>query len=352
MNKRIGANIGPFIRGRNRSILFGGPALELRLVVDYLRTASNRAAPPRPRMVQIEPTRECNLSCSMCIREGPPGGATMSLELFRTIVSRDFAYPHALLLYGQGEPFLSGDLFEMIRLERDAGNFVTTVTNGTLIDRSMCSELARSGLNVLRISLDGATAATYCGVRRGGDFDRVMGNLELISQHAREWRAGPKLALTFMALKENCRDLPEMVELASRLGIRYLEIKDLPPYADSPLKPLSMEMASDNGFRDDLQGIIGETKKRARRRNVTLIMAKFHCVFGSGTCLNPWFKTFITWEGNVTVCSKLFDPAAAGMGDLSNSTFEEIWYGDPYRSVRAKVRNGAIPFEGCRMLSI
>ncbi|HUV37456.1 MAG TPA: radical SAM protein [Patescibacteria group bacterium] len=350
MNREAAGKIRGFIKERSRSVLFGGCALEMYLILDYVRSGGRGRPTRKPRMIQIEPTRKCNLSCSMCLRRTDGSDSSMSFEFFREIISRDFDYRHFLLLYGQGEPFLAGDLFKMIRYERSRGNFVTTVTNGTIMDDDIIGEIVRSDLNMLRISLDGAGERTYNAVRRDADFNRVMSNIERLAGSMNEHRARPALALTFMAMKENYRDMPAMVRIASRLGIDYLEIKDLPPYADSPVKPLSVEMTEDADIRDDIEGTVRAMKEEAKKSGVHLIMTKFHCLAGTGDCMNPWFKTFVTWDGKVKVCSKLFAASVPAMGDLGEMTFDEIWTGPRYEAVRAKTKRGIVPFEECRIV--
>jgi MoaA/NifB/PqqE/SkfB family radical SAM enzyme len=339
-----------FLRERDRSALFGGRTLELGLALDYLRTARVGGDPPPPRLVQIEPTRACNLDCSMCERRKGERGGAMSFDFFTSIIDRDFAYPHSLLLYGQGEPLLAADIFRMIRYERSRGTFVTSVTNGTLIDAGVADEIARSGLSLLRISIDGASEASYRAVRGGADFDRVVGGAALLSDRIRSTRSGMKLVLTFMALKENYRDMPALVELASRLGVDCVEIKDLPPYADGAVRPLSVEIAED----EDLGADLGETVRRlvrtARLKKVRLITTKFHSIRGVTGCMNPWFKTFVAWDGTVALCSRLFAPPSLAMGDLTRSTFDEIWNGPRYRAARSAMAAGGVPFEECRMV--
>ncbi|MFH1220362.1 MAG: radical SAM protein [Candidatus Eisenbacteria bacterium] len=348
MRRGSTGRIKSLINERKRSVLFGGPRLEMLLMLDYLRTGFRRGRPPRPRMIQLEPTRNCNLDCCMCIREKVKGDASMDLVFFRKIISRDFNYRHFLLLYGQGEPFLARDLFRMIRFERDLGNYVTTVTNGTVVDTDVCRQILHSGLNMLRISVDGASESTYDSVRRGASFRQVVRNVETLARFLRDERAGTKLALTFMALRENYREMPDLVSLASDLGIRYLEIKDLPPYLDSPVKPLALEIQEDLNLKHDLAQVLQKMESEAGRKGVAIIKTKFHCSSGTNKCRNPWFKTFITWDGKVTLCSRLYGPPAPTLGDLNQSAFAEIWNGPIYQSVRARLKVGIPPLDRCR----
>ena len=344
----IDVELREFINERRRSVLFGGTKLELFLILDYLRAKVAPNKVPKPRMIQLEPTKNCNLSCYMCIRKDVSENASMSLALFKKIITRDFHYRHFLLLYGQGEPFLVQDLFKMIRFERDLGNYVTTVTNGTIIDRDICQKLVDSELNMLRISIDGASAATYDSVRKGANFSEILENVDFLVCYLGKKRVKPRLAITFMALKENYHDMPGMVSLASDLGIPCLEIKDLPPYCDSPIKPLCVEIEKDPELKHDVQETVRKLEVEARRRNICVIRTKLHSLGRTWKCMNPWFKTFITSEGKVAVCSKLSTSPSLVVGDLTRSAFDEIWNGPAYGAVRNSLNAGCAPFEACR----
>jgi MoaA/NifB/PqqE/SkfB family radical SAM enzyme len=334
---------------RSRARLFGGWELQGLLLADYVRMKLHPAAPPLPRLVQLEPTRRCNLECTMCIRRKYADvDPDMSFETFRRIVAESFPHRHFMLLYGQGEPLLCADLARMIRFERGRGNFVVTVTNGTLLDRGAGRDLLDSGLNLLRISIDGASRATYESIRQGASFDAVMKNVEMLSALVRDSGAPLTLALTFMALKENHAEIPDMVRLASDLGIGILEIKDMPPYGDSPLEPLSIEAAADTALRERLQETMRSAVALARRKKIALVTARLGPGKGRRPCLNPWFKTYITCGGLVTPCSRFFSRSEKVLGDLREESFGSIWHGRDYAELRKNLAAGLAPLAPCR----
>lgn len=338
-------------RERARARIFGGRRLEIDLALDYLRMRRDPLRPPKPRMIQIEPTRRCNLSCIMCLRTGRanPDGE-MSFDVFRSLIERDFNYRHHLLLYGQGEPLLCKDLFKMIRYERRRGNFVVTVTNGTLLGEDAGRELARSDLNILRVSIDAATDATYGKVRRGATLGQVVRNVASLKRALSETRAKTELAVTFMALKENYREIPEMVKLTRQMGVPTLEIKELPPYADSSMEPLSIAARRDPALARNIQGAMAEAREGAKKCGVFLITSRFGRAAGMGRCMNPWFKTYVGADGSVTPCSSLCFSPEAVLGHLPDDRFEAIWLGEAYRQIRKSLLEGEIPFLRCRKI--
>ena len=334
-----------------RAAIFGGSRLRFYLVADYIRSRRDPLRPPRPRMIQLEPAGICNLRCYMCLRTGQAeSNGEMGFDTFEEIMRAGFDYRHFTLLYGQGEPLLCKDLFRMIRFERERGNYVVTVTNGTLLNEGMCDQIASSGLNMLRISIDGACEETYQRIRKGASLGRVLKGIETLRRVISARRAKTELAVTFMALKENRHEAAAMVELTHHLGIRTLEIKDLPPYLDSPVEPLSVAMERDPELAREVELAMSAAEREAAKRGIRLITSKFGRPARDQRCMNPWFKTYITAQGYVTPCSKLCFSPDAVLGRLPDDDFEAIWRGGRYRRIRENALAGAPPLEGCRML--
>jgi radical SAM protein with 4Fe4S-binding SPASM domain len=341
-----------WLRERERATIFGGGALPFLLAADYVRVRLAPERPPRPRLVQIEPTRECNLGCVMCLRTARPGeAAVMDFERFRGLQERSFPHRHTVLLYGQGEPLLCPDLIRMIRFARERGNRVVSVTNGTLLDEAICAEIAASGLDILRVSIDGASEETYRRVRRGGTLDSVLQNVRRLQERIRREGKGPRLVVTFMAVQENCADIPAMVELTAGLGLDRLEIKDLPPYLDSPLEPLSVAAARDPDFGARLAALLREARARARSQRVHLVTGRFGSAWCETSCLNPWFKCCVSADGSLAPCSKLCFAPEARLGRLPEDDFDSIWRGSEYARIREETRAGRAAYEGCRRTS-
>jgi MoaA/NifB/PqqE/SkfB family radical SAM enzyme len=340
-----------FVRDFQRAELFGSWRLRGLLARDAvsMRLRGDGVPPPRPRLVQIEPTRACNLRCPMCLRTGVAGGTPeMSFPLFREIVDRNFDYMHFLLLYGQGEPLLCRDLFDMIRYEHARGRWVVTVTNGTLLDAAACAEVASSGLDLLRISIDAATPETCSRVRPGVRLDQVLGNVERLRTTLARRRAPTRLAVTCMALPGNYRDLAALVDVVAGLGIHLLEIKEVPPYLDEPAPSLTLRMRSDPELRRDVGRVLADVRQRARRRHVQLVTARLGNPHAAHACRNPWYKCFVAADGRVSPCSKLCLAPEAEVGRLPQQSLQAVWSGAAYRRIRRCIEAAEPPFAACR----
>ena len=130
-------------------------------------------SPPMPTELQLEVTSACNLRCAMCLVSYRPPvnklAGAMSRELYGRILAQVPGL-RRLTLQGLGEPLLSPYLLEMVRAAKAAGVAVGFNSNATLLTRRRADELVAAGLDWLHVSLDGAGAGTYEGIRAGADF--------------------------------------------------------------------------------------------------------------------------------------------------------------------------------------
>src|SRR5690349_4047277 len=135
-----------------------------------------------PSYVQLEPVGQCNLRCQMCPiqfrSDGPPHGppAFMDYELFLQLLD-DLPTLTELHLQGLGEPMMHPRFFDMVEEAKSRGISVTTNSNATLLTRPRADRCVTSGLAMLHVSLDAASAETYEKIRVRAHFDRVLRNL-------------------------------------------------------------------------------------------------------------------------------------------------------------------------------
>ena len=106
----------------------------------------------------------------------------MSFSNFRSIIDELGAYLYRIDLHNWGEPLLNDEIYQMISYARASNIEVRVSSNLNTINRVNAENLVKSGLDVLIISLDGASQETYMQYRIGGQFDRVLDNITMISE--------------------------------------------------------------------------------------------------------------------------------------------------------------------------
>jgi MoaA/NifB/PqqE/SkfB family radical SAM enzyme len=191
--------------------------------------------------VYIEPTVACNLDCITCFRNAwdQPIGR-MSEATFEKILEGLKALDPIPNVYfgGIGEPLFHPKTIDWIAEVKALGVKVELITNGTILVERKARELIDSGLDVLWVSIDGASPETYADVRLGAELPNIITNLRRLTKMR---KAGhypkPEIGIAFVAMKRNINDLPKVIKLGRSLRAQYFSV--------SNVQPVTEEMQSD-----------------------------------------------------------------------------------------------------------
>ena len=143
---------------------------------------------PLPSRLYIECTAACNISCDQACC-APETGITrtrqagmLDFELFRRVV--DEAAPSLVRIdfFNYGETFLHKRAIEMCEYikSRFPHVYLYTSTNGLAFNDDQARRLARSGIDEVTFSIDGATPHSYAIYRKRGDFEKAIRNLRAL----------------------------------------------------------------------------------------------------------------------------------------------------------------------------
>ena len=130
-----------------------------------------------PFYVDIELTNHCNFDCVMCqrsIMERDMGW--MSVETHARIIDEVSHYAGlgvGVRYVRHGEPTLHPNLGEMLRYASEKKVLTYVSTNAFLLDR-MADNLLSSGLNFLRISMQGVNRTTYSQMRDPNNHNHYL----------------------------------------------------------------------------------------------------------------------------------------------------------------------------------
>jgi len=127
-------------------------------------------------IVQIHPTRHCNLRCRHCYStSGPKIHECLDVDLIGRFLGEARQQGYAVASFSGGEPLLYPQIFESIASAAALGFGVTVTTNGMLIDATCAGRLAEH-VGLVAVSIDGppdlhnsmrASAAAFDGALRG-----------------------------------------------------------------------------------------------------------------------------------------------------------------------------------------
>ncbi len=184
--------------------------------------------------IYLEPTNRCNLACRTCMQNS---WETTQGQMQETVFQRIEAglsqvTPTPSVFFGGiGEPLAHPRIIEFVARAKAAGANVELITNGTLLNEQRARGLIEAGLDLLWVSLDGATPASYADVRLGAQLPLVLENLARFRQLRQAGhRAHPVMGINFVAMRRNIADLPAVLALGRRLGVTRFAVSNVLPY--------------------------------------------------------------------------------------------------------------------------
>jgi len=150
------------------------------------RALGRTHSPARPMVLYAEPTLFCNLGCPSCptgLKLDVRPRVAMDFEWYKQVLDELGPYLFYLNLYNWGEPLLHKEFPEMVAYAKRWNIKVLASSNLSLrLERSYLERLVRSGLDRLKVGIEGTNPETYARYRVRGDFDLVLANMRTIQE--------------------------------------------------------------------------------------------------------------------------------------------------------------------------
>jgi radical SAM protein with 4Fe4S-binding SPASM domain len=175
-------------------------------------------APPL-RLIALELTRRCVLSCRICRAAAVGAGQAAEDELagdeWRRLIDNIASIWRPMVILTGGEPLLRPDVYAIAAHAAAKGLRVVLATCGAPLDDAAARRLIDSGVTAISISLDGARAPSHDAFRgQEGAFAAAMRGIESAK------RAGLAFQINTTVTRDNRDELPAILELAARLGAK------------------------------------------------------------------------------------------------------------------------------------
>ena len=269
-----------------------------------------------PKVILIDTITHCNLRCSMCghpfmTRQKGRMGMTLFKKIIDEVASVNPATRVWMVFYGEAL-LLKYKLLWMISYAKKKGlTDVVLNSNGNLMDEEMAIGLIDSGLDAIYIGIDAFNKETYEKLRVGGDYDKVMRNVNRLLDLKKELGVThPQVYVQFVEMEDNFHQIDEFKKYWSERGA-IVKIRPKVTWAGT-VSPYKMV----------------ETKR-------------YPCHWG--------MQSFnILWDGKVVLCAVDFDGQYMA-GDVSKDTIQNIWMTNlkGIRELHARGRYDELP-QFCR----
>ncbi|MTH65902.1 pyrroloquinoline quinone biosynthesis protein PqqE [Paracoccus sp. DK608] len=278
-----------------------------------------------PMAMLAELTHRCPLACPYC--SNPVELARVQTELsaeewgdvFRQAADLGVLQVH---LSG-GEPASRRDLTQIATMARDAGLYVNLITSGIGLTQARLAELD-GVVDHVQLSLQGIDAEMADWISGyGGSFARKMQVAEWAGQ------IGFPMTLNAVVHRQNLDRLPEMIDLAERLGCRRIEVATVQfhGWADLNRRPLMPTLAQAQRARD----VVNEARQRLRGIMVIdYVPADHHAAFPKA-CMGGWASTGINIapDGVVLPCHAAQTIKGLEFQTVREARLADIWRDSP-----------------------
>ena len=291
-----------------------------------------RDVPPalqRLPLLTLYLTERCNSRCVSC-DYWRHGRAELSLPQVQSLLPALERLKTRQVLLSGGEPLMNRDWAAIATLLKQAGLSVWLLTSGLALTK----HVPRLGalIDALTVSLDGTDAATYEAIRGLDAFERVCAGIR--SAAAAGLRPGLRVTLQ----RRNYRQLPEFVELASRLGacgVSFLAVDVGNPHAFGRLGAPAADLALTLQEVEEFQVLVSTLEQRyapalrsgfiaqsaAKLRQIGQYFAALHgqAAYPPVRCNAPEFSAVLTAQGRLDPCFFIAGAADNALPDLAGA---------------------------------
>lgn len=259
-----------------------------------------------PDRLYLELTNNCNFQCIMC-----PNGkglmkrnkGFMDFELSKQIIDEMGPHVKTIVLHIWGESLLHPRIFDIIKYCKKNKVKTELSTNTSLLNEEISNGILNSGLDVIYLCMDGITKETYENVRKMGDFEKSVRNIEEFLRSKKEKGTSmPVVNLQIIVMKETIDEIEAFKKRWSVEGVDKINIKPLDTWGGQISEISSLEI-----------------KKRNKP------VKRFHCP-------NLWYHAHIYWDGTLVCCDRDFD-AKNPLGNVKNGVMKE-WNGTKMQELR------------------
>ena len=202
----------------------------------------------RPKVLLAAYDNGCNLKCISCRKDYIFSDKNKQDDIercVRKIKKNILPSVNFLIVAGSGEVFLNKSYKELY-LSEEAKKIkeIRFLSNGILFNENTWGHFRSNNKSrvFLTVSIDAATKKTYESIRRGGNFDILVNNMEFAGRLRQEGELS-YFRMNFVVQKGNYKEMPDFVRWGKRVGcdeIFFTKILNWGTYSQEEFANISM----------------------------------------------------------------------------------------------------------------
>lgn len=252
-----------------------------------------------------------------------------------------------------GEPLLRGDIFELMKFAGDLGMITHLNTNGFFLDEKNAEKTLSAGVDSINISLDGANPQTHDTIRGcPGAFDKAVKAIKGM-RRMREHKGRAIRIKAVMTINEmNIDEVPQVIELAERLGADCVEFIPEQPFADDAgaekarFSALFLEKVKKT-TADLLEAKQRKIKIENSPRHIRLWEKSFRGEPSPLACFAGYNSLGVDCYGQIFPCMPWMNWARPA-GNIQETPLKQFWYSAGYNKLRPRISRCKSCFLNCQ----
>lgn len=272
-----------------------------------------------PSKFQLEATTACNLRCALCpTHETPRGYSYLEMSHLENILRSCDGKVTQVNFHILGEPLMAPNLFSLVKKCSEHGIHTHFSTNGMLIHKNV-DPIFQSGLSNISIAIDGIEQEDYEKYRMGGNFKKVIKNIQTLVEEKQSRQAKtPTIDVKTVMFSYNEDKEANVIQFLKSLGTDSFSLKR-PNYSYSPNESEKSETFLAQVDYENTQ------RKYSRLINEKLLYRN------QKVC--PLLKTgHILSDGSVVACC-VDHMGETAFGNLNQKDFKGIWRSQEHRHI-------------------
>ena len=286
----------------------------------------------KPSFASFELSSRCNLNCPQCDVGNKLTNRKnnfLNYDEYCKIIDEIGTTMLDAIFYFQGEPLLNKNFKNYISYAKQYNIYTITSTNAQILDKNFATEIVKSGLDKIIISVDGTTQEIYEKYRKGGLLSKTIEAINFLKEAKKELNSKtPCIEAQFIVFRFNQHQINEFKKLAPIWGADKISIK-------------SAQIHSPNE-NSEIIPTINKYSRYHKINNEWKIKKDF-----SKACFRAWYGMVVSADGNILPCC--FDKQEKhSYGNINKDKVENIWKNKKANNFRNTLLNNRQSINICR----
>lgn len=291
---------------------------------------------PFPITMELDLCGACNSHCPRCAG-GERRGKLEKDKVVQVLQELAAEGTRAVTYTGGGEPSLHEDLAELLLRTKTLGMDCALITNGLALTPEQI-ESTVTNCTWARISLDAGTASSYKYTHGGTpeEFEQVIENTALLALARKRLETDCTIGVGYLIDDRTIPDMEASAKICKDVGADYIQFR--PFYLGSWFNgPDAIDFDAYNyaywkchKMETDSFKVLHSGPKFDKIEHNQLTR-------GYSKCYGQQFCGVITATGDVVLCCLFRGQERYVLGNITDSTFKEIWNGSRRRQVLDKL---------------